>query len=92
MALPIKEYLGQSTIFDLHLIDLPDTVEHALHYRFCVLKREWASRSNEDIIIEAIKQASRSQESIDDLTRGMLYGILTDSSNAAFVPISVTTH
>ena len=85
MSLPIKEFLGNSAIFKLDIIDLPDGVEHALKYRFVSLKRELYGKNNTDICAIVLRLACRSPEDFTDLMHGFVYGILTEPEEAAKV-------
>lgn len=86
MSLPIKEFLGQSKLFELDILDLPDSVEHSLYYRYVVLQRAWHGKGTGDINSDVLTQAARSTEAYSDLMQGLLYGMLSDPLHSFNVP------
>lgn len=85
MTLPIAAFLGKSAVFNLQIIDLPDAVEHALRYKYSTFSSDFSRENRDKVVPLVIKSAARSQESCHDIIQALLYGMLTDSSEAPWV-------
>lgn len=88
MALPIKSLLGQSALFDLSPIELPDGVEHRLYYCYSLLERAWFGKEDEQLTIAVLQQASKGREAYAEVVLGLLYGILAFPSQRQTVLLS----
>ena len=89
MSLPIKEFLGQSHLFDIGIINLPDNVEYSLFYRYSLLMNELEGKNERSsIVLKLLTKGlatEGSAEAHNDLMQALLYGILVSKDDFAEV-------
>lgn len=78
MTIPIKEHLGTSVLFHVSAIELPDTVEHLLLFRYFTLTKNWNGKNLKDLSSEVLWRANSSQDEYVKVIHGLLFGILVN--------------
>lgn len=78
MTIPIKEHLGTSVLFHVSPIELPDTVEHLLLFRYFNLTKNWNGKNLKDLSSEVLWRANSSQDEYVKVIHGLLFGILVN--------------